>query len=237
MRIIGRSHARPRPANRPPDNRRVETTTGTQTTSGARDHAARQAGSQVRGMPTIPASEAVDVPADLTACGVWAETVEPGNYPTTSHAARSCGSPTSRATPARHLLLHNARHRRAAERRGHGQGPVERLPRRRPAAPLRPGPRPRRAGRRHLRPARRAVRHPEPPAPRRAYGDGAPQGPSAAGARACSWPPPRTGSSRATSARARLLPGRPGRRRRRARLRPAPGAGGCARDPARRAAT
>lgn len=50
----------------------------------------------------------------------------------------------------------------AAERRRHGQGPVERLPERGPAPPLRPGPRPRVPDRRHLRPPRRAVRHLHP---------------------------------------------------------------------------
>jgi hypothetical protein len=47
----------------------------------ARDHARAQAGARVRGMPTIPASEAVDLPAGVGASDVvWDETLDAGEY-------------------------------------------------------------------------------------------------------------------------------------------------------------
>jgi hypothetical protein len=62
-------------------NHAVETTDdtlNTATTFGARDHARSQAGTQVRGMPTIPATDAVGLPGAATA--IWEETIEPGEY-------------------------------------------------------------------------------------------------------------------------------------------------------------
>ncbi len=58
----------------------METTNDTATTFGARDHARSQAGTRVRGMPTIPATEALDLPADAAGTAIWEETIEPGEY-------------------------------------------------------------------------------------------------------------------------------------------------------------
>ncbi|HEY3674205.1 MAG TPA: urea amidolyase associated protein UAAP1 [Acidimicrobiia bacterium] len=58
----------------------METTSDTATTIGARDHARSQAGAQVRGMPTVPASAAIDLPSEPAANALWAETLEPGEY-------------------------------------------------------------------------------------------------------------------------------------------------------------
>jgi urea carboxylase-associated protein 2 len=55
-------------------------TSDTATAIGARDHARSQAGTKVRGMPTIPATDALDLPTDAAAHALWAETIEPGEY-------------------------------------------------------------------------------------------------------------------------------------------------------------
>lgn len=53
----------------------------TATTYGARDHARAQGGTTVRGMPTLPASMAVDLPAGVAAGDlVWDEVLDPGEY-------------------------------------------------------------------------------------------------------------------------------------------------------------
>jgi urea carboxylase-associated protein 2 len=62
------------------DNHAVELTSDTATTIGARDHARAQAGAHVRGMPTIPAADAIDALPDLTGAAIWAETIEAGEY-------------------------------------------------------------------------------------------------------------------------------------------------------------
>ena len=47
----------------------------------ARDHARSQGGTRVRGMPTIPASDAADLPAGVSPSDVvWDETLEAGEY-------------------------------------------------------------------------------------------------------------------------------------------------------------
>jgi uncharacterized protein len=85
-------------------------TSDTATTFGARDHARSQAGTSVRGMPTIPATDAEDLPAEIVAHAIWDETIEPGEY-AAHHLPRgallrltdldgdACG----------HLIVHNAR--------------------------------------------------------------------------------------------------------------------------------
>jgi urea carboxylase-associated protein 2 len=53
----------------------------TATTYGARDHARAQGGTTVRGMPTLPVSTAVDLPAGVAGADlVWDETLEAGQY-------------------------------------------------------------------------------------------------------------------------------------------------------------
>jgi urea carboxylase-associated protein 2 len=53
----------------------------TATTYGARDHARAQGGTTVRGMPTLPVSTAVDLPAGVAAADlIWDEVLEAGEY-------------------------------------------------------------------------------------------------------------------------------------------------------------
>jgi urea carboxylase-associated protein 2 len=53
----------------------------TATTYGARDHARAQGGTRVRGMPTLPVSTAVDLPAGVgTGDLIWDEVLEAGDY-------------------------------------------------------------------------------------------------------------------------------------------------------------
>jgi hypothetical protein len=55
--------------------------TGTATTGGARDHARKQQGGRVRGMPTVPACNATDLPDGVGPTDViWDETLEGGEY-------------------------------------------------------------------------------------------------------------------------------------------------------------
>ena len=76
----------------------------------ARDHARAQGGTRVRGMPTLPASEAADLPEGVLPAGVvWDETLEAGEY---------CARVLKRGTRARlvnlegdacaNVLLYNA---------------------------------------------------------------------------------------------------------------------------------
>jgi uncharacterized protein len=88
----------------------VELTESTATTAGARDHARSQAGTRVRGMPTIPATSADDLPPEIAATAIWDETIEPGEY-AAHHLPRGA---LLRLTDLRgdacgHLLVHNAR--------------------------------------------------------------------------------------------------------------------------------
>jgi urea carboxylase-associated protein 2 len=56
-------------------------TAETATTSGARDHARGQVGTRVRGMPTLPASNAVDLPLGVAPADArWDETLDAGEY-------------------------------------------------------------------------------------------------------------------------------------------------------------
>jgi urea carboxylase-associated protein 2 len=56
-------------------------TADTATPGGAREHARAQTGTTVRGMPTVPASGAVDLPGGVAARDVrWDETLEAGEY-------------------------------------------------------------------------------------------------------------------------------------------------------------
>src|ERR1700676_2183002 len=53
----------------------------TATTHGARDHARSQGGTTVRGMPTLPVSGAVGLPAGVAGGDlVWDEVLEAGEY-------------------------------------------------------------------------------------------------------------------------------------------------------------
>jgi urea carboxylase-associated protein 2 len=53
----------------------------TSTTYGARDHARAQEGSTVLGMPTLPATDAADVPAGVDRADLlWEETLDAGEY-------------------------------------------------------------------------------------------------------------------------------------------------------------
>src|SRR5579859_3821963 len=53
----------------------------TATTYGARNHARAQSGTAVRGMPTLPASNATDLPAGVAAGDlIWDEVLEAGEY-------------------------------------------------------------------------------------------------------------------------------------------------------------
>jgi uncharacterized protein len=54
----------------------VELTSDTATTLGARDHARSRAGTQARGMPTVAAADATDLPGACTGTAIWEETVE-----------------------------------------------------------------------------------------------------------------------------------------------------------------
>ena len=69
---------------------------------GAREHARSQLGATAVTQRTIPASDAIGLPADVDASDViWDETVGPGDYARTSSPPAPCsGSPTSTATPA-----------------------------------------------------------------------------------------------------------------------------------------
>ncbi len=83
----------------------------TATTHGARDHARAQAGTVVRGMPTIPATTATELPEGVEpAAVVWDEIIEPGEYAAhrlprgtfvclTDLDGEACG----------HVTIHNAR--------------------------------------------------------------------------------------------------------------------------------
>lgn len=54
---------------------------GTATTTGARDHARSQAGTRVRAMPTVPPSDATDLPEGVDPADVvWDEVVAAGGY-------------------------------------------------------------------------------------------------------------------------------------------------------------
>jgi uncharacterized protein len=83
----------------------------TATTHGARDHARAQAGTVVRGMPTIPPTAATDLPEGVQReAVVWDEIIEPGEYAAhrlargtfvclTDLEGEACG----------HVTVHNAR--------------------------------------------------------------------------------------------------------------------------------
>lgn len=122
----------------------------------------------------------------------------------------------------------------AAERGGHGQGPVERVPGRGAAPAVRPGPRTRLADRRHLRAARRAVRHLHARTQYRAVRGrhAAVRVPGRARALQAGRGQERTRTAR-SAALALLLPGRGGTRRRLPRLHRL-GRAWRQRDPARR---
>jgi uncharacterized protein len=88
---------------------RVRDPSTTATTTGARDHARGQAGTRVRGMPTIPATGAADLEPDVAAGAIWDETLEPGEY-AAHHLPRGA---LLRLTDVdgdacAHLLVHNA---------------------------------------------------------------------------------------------------------------------------------
>ena len=135
----------------------------TATTYGARAHARAQEGTRADAMPVVPASAWPAPPCEAGHL-VWAETVAGGNY---THKVLARGTELRLTDLERRRLRPSAPLRRrpavgAPERGRHGEGAVERLPRRGPVAPLRPGPGPRLGDRRHLRAARRAVRHLRP---------------------------------------------------------------------------
>ena len=81
----------------------------TATTTGARDHARGQAGTRVRGMPTIPATSATDLEPEVAAGAIWDETLEAGEY-AAHHLPRGA---LLRLTDVdgdacAHLLVHNS---------------------------------------------------------------------------------------------------------------------------------
>jgi urea carboxylase-associated protein 2 len=82
----------------------------TATTHGARDHARRQAGTAVLGMPTLPASAATDLPDGVKADDVvWDEILEGGEYAAHRLARGSVMRLTDMAGDAcAHLAVHHA---------------------------------------------------------------------------------------------------------------------------------
>jgi uncharacterized protein len=88
----------------------VELTTETATTLGAQEHARAQAGSRVRGMPTIPATAAIGLAPDVAAHAIWDEIVEPGQY-ATHHLPRGALLRLTdlEGDACAHMIVHNAR--------------------------------------------------------------------------------------------------------------------------------
>ena len=207
------------------------TATTTGTTAGAREHARAQeadAVGTVATMPTRPARSFPTPPSEVDpATLVHAEVVAGGGY---THLAVARGTHV-RLTDlvgdaCAHVLPTGGPPVGAAQRRRHGQGPVAGLPDRGPPAALRPGPGARDHRRRHVRPARRAVRDVDAGAQRRAVRRRQRAGPDARRPRAvhAGGGQARPGPTR-PSAEHLVLPGRADRRRRApacSRGRPAP---------------
>ena len=88
----------------------MERPTDTVTALGARDHARAQAGTQVRGMPTIPAATAVDLSPDVARAALWNEVVEPGEYAAHNLPRGTLLRLTDLEGDAcAHMIVHNAR--------------------------------------------------------------------------------------------------------------------------------